>query len=111
MTLREFELFCLGKSDEAERVLDVAAVHASWIMNVWTKRKVKPTDLFKKKGDEESGDFVAEIKKIRGLDEKDNEGKPMTPEEQADAFDREMRERVKKQKRREYWASKGVIDE
>ena len=104
MTLREFELVCLGRSDEQERTLDLAAVHASWIMNVWTKRKIKPGDLYKRRGDE-AEDFVEEIKRIRGVD-----GKEQTPEEAQASFEAEMNERAQRARRRAYWRDEGVID-
>jgi hypothetical protein len=107
MTLREFELYCLGRSDDQERTVDVAAVHASWIMNVWTKKRIRPTDLYKRKSDDgEEEDFVAQLKEIRQA------GKEPTPEDAATAladFEKEMNERAKRARRRAAAREEGLI--
>lgn len=106
--MREFELYCLGRSDDQERTIDVAAVHASWIMNVWTKKRIRPTDLYKRKRDseEDDDDFVAQLKEIR------NTNKEPTAEEAADAlaaFEKEMNDRAKRARRRAAQREEGLI--
>lgn len=62
LTPRELNLMAEGYTEEQERRLDLhqrlLAWHASNIMNVHTKKRIKPEDLYKPKDRNKSGNKV-----------------------------------------------------
>ena len=87
MTLKEFALYHRGYMQHVDGQLDMLAWHAAAILNAWTKKRIRPSDLRQKPA---RGKAAAAI-----LTAAFGDGKPKTTEDRKKEFIAEMNKRAK----------------